>query len=124
MIKFVARFAFQMAGIVGSILQAFLILFSGFSVHITDALPSLRWLFYITYLRYVFEGSIDAIYGYDRPKLQCKEIYCHFQIPAKFIREVDMQRNDFYSASIILASILVIYRVLAFLVIAWRLDRK
>lgn len=113
-----------MAVIVGPFLQSLPLIFSGFFVHLTDASPSLHWLFYISYLRYAVEGSIDAIFGYNRPKLQCNEIYCHFQIPAKFIREVDMHRNDFYSAFIILVGILICFRAIAFAVIAWRLKRK
>lgn len=114
----------QLAVIMGPFLQSAPLIFSGFFVHLTDALPNLHGFFYISYLRYALEGTIDAIFGYGRPKLQCNEIYCHFQIPAKFIKEVDMQRNDFYSACIILLTFLMCFRAFAFAVIAWRIKRK
>lgn len=93
-------------------------------MHLSDASPYLHWLFYISYLRFALEGAVDAMFAYNRPKLKCDEIYCHYQIPAKFIKVIDMHRNDFWSAFVILLMILIAVRILAFLVIMWRLKRR
>lgn len=115
---------FQAGAILGPFVIAPNFIFCGFFVHLTDASPYLHFLFYISYLRYAAEGCVDALFGYDRPKLKCNDIYCHFQIPGKFIKVVDMQRNDFWSAFVILLVILIAIRILAFLVIMWRLKRR
>lgn len=70
------------------------------------------------------EGAVDAMFAYNRPKLRCDEIYCHYQIPAKFIKVIDMHRNNFWSTFVILLVILIAVRVLAFIVIMWRLKRR
>lgn len=113
---------------VGAIVGPFVIapnfIFCGFFVHLSDASPYLHWLFHTSYLRYAIEGATDALFGYNRPKLKCDELYCHYQIPSKFIKVIDMHRNSFWSAFIILLFILIAIRILAFLVIMWRLKRR
>lgn len=112
------------AGIMGPFVIAPNFIFCGFFVHLSDASPYLHWLFHISYLRFALEGAIDSLFGYNRPKLKCDKIYCHYQIPGKFIKVIDMHRNNFWSAFIILSMILIAIRILAFLVIMWRLKRR
>lgn len=113
-----------MAIAINSFVQIVPVMFSGFFGRMTDALPSLQGFFYISYLRYALEGTVDATYGYGRKKLQCNELYCHFQVPSKFIRDMDMQRNDFFSAFLILIIYLICLRAIAFAVVAWRIKQK
>lgn len=99
-------------------------MFSGFFLRFADAHTSLHWLFHISYLKYALEGASNAIFGFDRPKLQCKQVYCHYQIPSKFMKMIDMHRSDFSTVVTILAIICISLRVAAFYIVSMRIQRR
>ncbi|XP_058119705.1 ATP-binding cassette sub-family G member 4-like [Anopheles ziemanni] len=60
-------------------------LFSGFFIPLRDANFLLRPLMYVSFVRYAFEGSLSAIYSYDRPDPECPEVFCYFGKLKKFL---------------------------------------
>uniref|UniRef100_A0A182YMF1 ABC transporter domain-containing protein n=1 Tax=Anopheles stephensi TaxID=30069 RepID=A0A182YMF1_ANOST len=81
------------------------LIFSGFFIHLTDAHPVMHWLFHISFLKYALQGAAMAIFGYDRPRMDCDETYCHFVLPKKFLKEIDMLEADFVEAVIALMAL-------------------
>uniref|UniRef100_A0A182PVA7 ABC transporter domain-containing protein n=1 Tax=Anopheles epiroticus TaxID=199890 RepID=A0A182PVA7_9DIPT len=65
-------------------------LFSGFFVTLRDASVLLRPLLYVSFVRYAFEGAVHAIYGFDRPDLECPEVFCYFRQLKRFLEFVSM----------------------------------
>ncbi|XP_022912479.1 ATP-binding cassette sub-family G member 4-like [Onthophagus taurus] len=111
-----AAFNIEAGVFLGPITTIPMVLFSGFFAKLGDIPPYLSWLSYVTYVRYSFEGTMIAIYGLDREKLECNEMYCHFKYPKKFLGEMAM--NDDLNTYLIdlaaLAGFFVIVRVFAY----------
>ncbi|XP_017768632.1 PREDICTED: ATP-binding cassette sub-family G member 4 [Nicrophorus vespilloides] len=97
------------------------LLFSGFFVSF-DAIPIyLRWITYLSYIRYGFEGTALATYSFDRPKLKCSVPYCHFKSPMTTLEELDMVDSDYTIDIVALVVIFFVLRIAAFLFLRWKL---
>lgn len=97
------------------------LLFSGFFVSF-DAIPVyLRWITYLSYIRYGFEGTALATYGYDRKSLKCFTKYCHFKSPTTTLEELDMVDANYTLDIVALIAIFFILRVSAYLFLKWKL---
>ncbi|KAF5302196.1 hypothetical protein FQA39_LY10235 [Lamprigera yunnana] len=98
------------------------LLFSGFFVSF-DAIPIyLRWITYLSYIRYGFEGTALATYSFDRPKLKCSIDHCHFKIPATTLEELDMINSDYRIDIGALVLIFIVLRIAAYLFLRWKLN--
>ncbi|XP_034952371.1 ATP-binding cassette sub-family G member 4 [Chelonus insularis] len=97
------------------------LLFSGFFVSF-DAIPIyLRWITYLSYIRYGFEGTALATYGFSRAKLKCFQAYCHFKEPTTTLEELDMLDADFTLDILALILIFLVLRIAAYLFLRWKL---
>lgn len=97
------------------------LLFSGFFVSF-DAIPIyLRWITYLSYIRYGFEGTALATYGFNRTKLECHQPYCHFKLPETTLEELDMVNSDYRIDIGALVVIFLILRISAFLFLKFKL---
>ncbi|XP_059051441.1 ATP-binding cassette subfamily G member 4-like isoform X2 [Achroia grisella] len=97
------------------------LLFSGFFVSFNAIPRYLRWITYLSYIRYGFEGTALATYSFDRAKLQCHQVYCHFKNPTTTLEELDMLEADFALDIAALCLIFVVLRISAFLFLRWKL---
>ncbi|CAB0036165.1 unnamed protein product [Trichogramma brassicae] len=97
------------------------LLFSGFFVSF-DAIPVyLRWITYLSYIRYGFEGTALATYSFNRTKLLCTSEYCHLKRPETVLEELDMTKADFTLDVLALLLIFVVLRITAYLFLRWKL---
>lgn len=109
---------------VGPTLSVPLMMFAGFGVSLRDLPVYLKWGTYVSFLRYGLEGFVGAIYGFDRPVLDCRannQLYCHYKYPSKFLTDIAMQGDQFWNDIIALLSILVVTRCAAYLLLKWKL---
>ncbi|XP_076170303.1 ATP-binding cassette sub-family G member 1 isoform X1 [Ptiloglossa arizonensis] len=100
------------------------LIFSGFFVQFRDAHPYLRWLFHLSFLKYGFEGVMVAMYGYNRPKLSCSEVYCHFAVPEKLLSAVDMKQADYWFCMIVLTCLYLVLDIGAFALLKLKLEKR
>lgn len=100
------------------------VIFSGFFVQQYDAHPYMQWVFHISYIKYGFEGLMLSIFGYDREKMPCNEIYCHFVYPKKFLEQMDMTDATYSHCVYFLVGLIVFIRLLAFLALYVQIRRR
>lgn len=73
-----------------------MVLFSGFPITF-DAMPiSMKWISFISFMRYGFEGSMVSIFGYGRPPLNCSLPYCMYRNPQDLLENFQMAESSFY----------------------------
>lgn len=94
--------------------------FSGFFVLMKDTTWHWHWLFYSSFLKHALDADFLVIFGYDREKLNCDAIYCHYRWPHKFLESLGVQTTFQQALNVILFSLLL-FRILAFFVIRYRL---
>ncbi|XP_057659552.1 ATP-binding cassette sub-family G member 4 isoform X1 [Diorhabda carinulata] len=100
-----------------------MVLFSGFFSNLNDIPFYLRWLPYLSYLKYGFEACMIAIYGLDRPKLACNIDYCHFKYPKKFLEQMSMSGDmESYLIDVgVLGGLFIFLRIVAYFMLRIKL---
>ncbi|CAH2017012.1 unnamed protein product [Acanthoscelides obtectus] len=95
----------------------------GFFANLEDIPYYLKWLPYMSYLKYGFEASMVAIYGLNRGKLECKIDYCHFKYPKKFLDQMSMNgdMNTYLIDIGVLSGLFVFLRICAYFVLRIKL---
>lgn len=98
----------------------FFTLFSGFFVLMKDTSYGWHWLFYSSFLKHGLDAGFLAIFGFNRTKLECEAIYCHYRWPHKFLESLGVE-TSFGDALAVIVLSLFLFRLAAFFVIKLRL---
>ncbi|XP_075225737.1 ATP-binding cassette sub-family G member 1-like [Lycorma delicatula] len=108
----------------GALFIAPWVIFSGFFLHLSDAAPWFHWIFHISFLKHGLEGVMEALYGYNRPRLSCSIDYCHFISPKKLLKEFDMLHNDYWTNFYILFSYIVVIYIITYFMLKYQVYHK
>ncbi|XP_063709394.1 ABC transporter G family member 2-like [Culicoides brevitarsis] len=119
-----ALFSVKYGAIFGPFFISPFLIFSGFFIRIVDAPGILTWLFHVSFLKYALEGAVLSIFGYNRPEMQCDEIFCYYKKPKKFIQDMALDNGSFLHACISLTVMFLVLRVAAFYVMSYRIKHK
>lgn len=115
------NFLFQNGAIFGPFFISPFLIFSGFFVQMRDVHELMHWLFHISFLKYALEGSSLAIFGYERSKLDCNEIFCQYVRPNRFLQVIGMEDGSYLFATAALTFIFVMLRLISFYIMSYRL---
>lgn len=66
------------------------LLFSGFFIKYSELPVAYQPFYQMSFLRFGFEGSLNAIYGFERSTLICQGMMCLITKPAKFLKILEM----------------------------------
>ncbi|XP_043269569.1 ATP-binding cassette sub-family G member 4 isoform X2 [Venturia canescens] len=106
---------------IGPVSSVPIVLFGGFFVNF-DAMPIyLKFLSYVSYIRYAFEGAMITVYGYNRPKLQCRKDYCHYKPPMKILEQMSMENAVYWIDAVALVGFVIVVRIVAYFVLRLKL---
>lgn len=116
-----ASLSIKYGAILGPLFICPFLAFSGFFLRQADAQEWLKWIFSISFLKYGLEGASLAIFGFNRPKLECQKIYCHYARPKTFLKNIGMENGSFENAALFLLVLFLALRILAFYIMSFRI---
>ncbi|XP_058453461.1 ATP-binding cassette sub-family G member 4-like [Malaya genurostris] len=116
-----AAFDVQMATFFVPCLSIPAILFSGFFVKSYEMLEFLRPLAYTSFFRYSLQGSLQAIYGYNRTDFPCSEIMCYYNRPEKYLKFMDTPTTGIELNMAALAGFILLFQVAVYVSLRRRL---
>ncbi|XP_053332449.1 ATP-binding cassette sub-family G member 4-like [Clarias gariepinus] len=111
----------QVATYIGPVTCIPVFLFSGFFVKCDTMSACLRWISYVTFGRYGFEGMIQTIYGMNRTTLECPSFNCPFQNPEAVLQLLHVKDGELYVDFIALGVSFLILRLATYVVLRYKI---
>lgn len=109
----------------GAISVCVMVLLAGFLAFFNHMPKIFYYISYVNYLRYVLDGLVQAIYGFQRETLQCPSHvdYCHFRIPSILLEEMRMSQSIYWIDAFMLFAWFVIVRIASYVSLKKRLSK-
>lgn len=89
-------FSIEVSPLVLPIIMVPGIIFCGFFIRYEELSLGFRFFTYVSPFRFTFEGVALAMYGFGRPKLDCSEMFCYLQRPAKIMDMLNMKDESYW----------------------------
>lgn len=97
--------------------------FAGIYVFQKDAHQFWHIFFELSFLKHATLAAELSILGFDRAKLECESMYCHYESPGKFLEMVGFEAN-LNKTMLTLFMFFIMYRVIAFALMSYRIRNK
>ncbi|KAH8267433.1 hypothetical protein KR018_001930, partial [Drosophila ironensis] len=101
---------------IGAVSTCFMLMFSGFLILLNHIPAAMRFISYLSPMRYALENMVVSLYGNDRGQLECppSEFYCHFKNAVTVLKQFGMEQGHYgHNIMMILAQI-TLFKVLAY----------
>lgn len=113
----------KMSTILGTFFLTPFFLFSAIMITTKDAHPFFHIFFKGNFLDCSLKAILNSVLGFNRKKLECDEIYCHFENPKKVLRDFGAEINMTYAFSILMLYVLFC-QVASFILFRYRLKNR
>lgn len=91
MCDFTVTFLFQIAVFVVFTSGSPILAFSGYFLQLKAMNTFERMVSNLSYFRFMYHGSMMALFGNNRDTLNCYTDYCHFKYPVKILEELAIE---------------------------------
>nr|XP_019561089.1 ATP-binding cassette sub-family G member 4-like [Aedes albopictus] len=116
-----AAFDIQMATFFVPSLSIPAMLFSGYFIKSYEMLEFLQPVSYTSFFRYTMQGSLQAIYGYNRTDFPCSQIMCYYNRPTKFLKFMDTAETGFEINVYVMLGFIALFQVILYICLRRRL---
>ncbi|XP_016954942.1 ATP-binding cassette sub-family G member 1 [Drosophila biarmipes] len=101
---------------VGAVSTSCMLMFSGFLILLNHIPAAMKFMAYISPLRYALENMVISLYGNQRGQLICPptEFYCHFKNAVTVLNQFGMEGGDFGHNILMILIQIAIFKVLAY----------
>uniref|UniRef100_A0A0U9HYG8 Putative ABCG protein n=1 Tax=Chrysomela populi TaxID=154003 RepID=A0A0U9HYG8_CHRPP len=109
---------------VGIICLCCFFLFGGFFILLGHMSKIMYAITNLSFIGFTVEGTMQAIYGYDRPPLHCPEEveFCLYVSPATLLKDIGMDRQNYWMDVAYLFSVVILFRIVAFFLLRRKLS--
>lgn len=109
----------------GAIFVSVMLTLAGFLVFFNHMPEILYYVSYMNYFRFILDGFVQAVYGFQRENLHCPNHveYCHFRIPSMILEEMHMSKSIFWIDAVILLVWFVVIRTITYVSLKRRLSK-
>lgn len=114
---------FQIAVFAGPIIAVLFSVF-GFCIRYMDTPIGFRWIFHISYFRAGFHSLLYTVYGFGRKDLSCDDIYCHYQKPKIFLKEMEISDTNVVNNFVLIVVMGVLMHLLTASALWCKLNRR
>lgn len=110
---------------IGSIIICIKLCLAGYLIFLSHMPVVLYYISYVDYIRYSFEGVMQAIYGFHRENLRCPSHidYCHLRMPSMILEELSMSKSMFWTDVTVLFGCFVIMRIIVYVSLKKKLSK-
>ncbi|XP_059612801.1 ATP-binding cassette sub-family G member 1-like [Phlebotomus argentipes] len=109
-------FNVQNASILGQTYMVAFFVSSGYFITRRDAPSYLQWLFDISFMRHGYNSLVVSIYGFNRTRIDCDEMYCQYTVPKKILQAVDVEDSGGWPNILNLLYLTLVFLVLGYFV--------
>ncbi|KAF3424717.1 hypothetical protein E2986_04159 [Frieseomelitta varia] len=107
----------------GAIILCGMLSLSGFLALFKYIPRVLYYSSYISYVKYSLHGFFQALYGYNREKTSCSQMYCHYKMPKTLMMEMSMTDGNYWIDILYLFCYYVLFRIAVYFSLKRKLSK-
>uniref|UniRef100_A0A2P2I873 ATP-binding cassette sub-family G member 1-like n=1 Tax=Hirondellea gigas TaxID=1518452 RepID=A0A2P2I873_9CRUS len=100
-----------------------MLLFSGFFIQFNTIPVYMRWITYLSFVRYGFEGALLSVYGFGRGDLECSEAFCYLRSSSKILQTLNIEEENICLDVGMLLVYFFVVRIMGYYILRWKVRK-